>query len=103
MHNLARLDRLDTRRICHLLNIMYHRSKEPKFLDIRDIPTRQLDKVKFKVINPVVKKAFKSPNYLGALLWDMLPKDTQSSGSLHVFKNKVAKHVKNGMFDKVRI
>ena len=68
---------LGYRRVAHLLGIMYHRSKCKDLLDNRAINTRQFDKVKFKVLNPVVKKTFKSPNYLGAQLWDKLPKDVR--------------------------
>ena len=103
MHSSANLDTLETRRICHLLNVMYYRSREPTLLDKRDLPTRQFDKIKFKVLNPVIKKSFKSPNYLGAKLWDMLPQDTQTSSGIHEFKNKVDKHVKGGLLKDLKI
>ena len=74
MHLEARLDKLDKRRIYHILILMYNRAQNPVMLDDRDLPTRQFDKVKFRVINPNVKKAFRSPNYLGAQLWDRLPR-----------------------------
>ena len=80
---------------------MYHRSKVGDYVDVRDIGTRQHDKVKFKVMNPSVKKAFRSPNYLGAQLWDMLPAETQLSGSYNVYKGRVARHIAAGMFETV--
>ena len=58
---------------------MYHRAKDVSYVDNREIHTRQYDKIKFKVIHPLVKKAFKSPNYFGAHLWDRLPKDSKLS------------------------
>ena len=83
----------------HLLSLMYHRSKKPTLLDNRDIRTRRFDKIKFKVINPVIRIAFKTTNYLGAQLWDNLPIDTQLSGSFAEFKRKVKKHNGEGMFN----
>ena len=69
-HEAAWLMLLKYRRILHVLGFMYHRSKKGCYLDDRDINTRQFDKIKFKVITPVVKKAFKTTNYLGAQLCD---------------------------------
>ena len=103
LHNSANLLYLDNRRKCHLLSVMYQRSKELRYLDNRQLPTRQFDKVKFKVLAPVIKIAFRSPNYLGALLWDLLPRDTQLSNSMHIFKDRVGKLVKEGLFNNVRI
>ena len=68
LHNHAKVSKLKYRRIAHLLGVMYHRSKVGDYVDVREIGTRQHDKVKFKVMNPSVKKAFRSPNYLGAQL-----------------------------------
>ena len=98
LHLEAKLDMLESRRIYHMLILMYNRSKDPNMIDDRDLPTRQFDKVKFKVINPNVKKAFKSPGYLGAQLWDKLPRDTQLSRSVHDFKCKCLAHIRNGLF-----
>ena len=99
MHSAAKVTELKYRRAQHLVNIMYHRSKFDKYLDKREIQTRQFAKIKFKVINPVVKKAFKSPNYLGAQLWDLLPLDTQTSPTYSLFKYKVKKHIAAGLFN----
>ena len=101
LHAEATLTLLKHRRILHLLGIMYRRSKIIDHLDVRDIRTRQFDKVKFKVLNPVIKKAFKSPNYLGAQLWDKIPISTQLSGSFVEFKRKIKKHIGEGLFDNV--
>ena len=101
LHRAAGIQLLKYRRITHMLSIMYHRAKVNEYLDVRDIPTRQFDKIKFKVIAPVIKVAFKSPNYLGAQLWDLLPIDTQTAGSYAVFKHKVQKHITAGLFNGV--
>ena len=45
--------------------------------------------VTLKVINPVIQKAFKSPNYLGVQLWDLLPRETQVEPAFTTFKFKV--------------
>ena len=78
---------------------MYHRSKCPVFLDARPLVTTQFDKIKFKVITPNIKKAFKSPNYLGAQLWDKLPLDVQLSAACGIFKTEVKSHIAAGLFD----
>ena len=98
LHQEAGLTLLKGRRVMHMLSLMYHRSKKGEYLDNRDINTRQFDKIKFKVINPVIKKAFNTPNYLGAQLWDKLPATTQMAGSFNAFKYKVKKHVAEGLF-----
>ena len=99
LHEEAKLTLLKHRRALHLLISMYHRSKCVNYLDVRDIATRQFDKIKFKVITPSIKSAFKCPNYLGAKLWDKLPRDTQAEPSLNVFKFKVKRHIAAGMFN----
>ena len=101
LHLKARLETLAKRRIYHMLILMYNRAKKPEMLDNRDLPTRQFDNIKFKVIKPNIKNAFKSPNYLGAELWDKLPRDTQLSRTVHIFKHKCLTHIKNGLY-KVR-
>ena len=98
LHDAARLNLLKKRRILHILSLMYHRSKKKVYLDDRDINTRQFDKVKFKVTASMIKKAFKTVNYLGAQLWDKLPLSTQLSGSFIEFKRKVLKHITEGLF-----
>ena len=80
---------------------MYHRSKSEKYLDKRDLPTSQFVNVKFKVINPNIKSAFKSPNYFGAQLWDMLPLDVQTAPTYSIFKYKVKKHIAAGLYNNV--
>ena len=68
---------------------MYHRSRKPDYLDERNLATHQFDKIKFKVIKPVIKKAFKSPGYLGAQLWDLLLLNTRTAPTSVSFKSKV--------------
>ena len=103
LHSESGILELKNRRILHLLGIMYHRSTKDAYLDRREIHTRQFDKIKFKVMTPVVKKAFKSPNYLGAKLWDMLPRDTQRAGNFAEFKYKIKCEVNAGLFKNVRM
>ena len=101
MHNAANLTHLKFRRIHHLVNIMYHRSKIDKYRDNRHLPTRQFAKIKFKVITPNIKSAFKSPNYLGAQLWDMLPLDVQTAPTYSLFKYRVKRHIATGLYNNV--
>ena len=102
MHNEANLDLLSHRRILHMLNLMFHRSKQGVYLDKRDIHTRQFDKVKFKVITLVIKKAFACPNYLGSKLWDLLPNETQTELMFKTFKYKVKRHIAAGLFNAIQ-
>ena len=85
----------------HLLSIMYHRSKNEIYVDARALGTRQFDKIKLRVINPIIKKAFKCPNYYGASLWDMLPRETQAEPSYNLFKYKIKNHIAAGIYDNV--
>ena len=101
LHSKANLTLLKSRRVMHLLSIMYHRSKVPELLDNRDIHTRQVDKVKFKVLTPVTKKSFKTSNYLGAHLWDMLLRDVQLAGSFAEYERKVKIVTAEGLFSKI--
>ena len=101
LHQEAGLTLLKYRHIMHLLSIIYHRSKNEKYVDARDLGTRQFDKIKLRVMNPIIKKAFKSPNYYGATLWDMLPRETQAEPTYNTFKYKVKSHIAAGMFNNV--
>ena len=101
LHELAKVMPLKNRRILHLLGVMYHRSKADKYLDKREVPTRQFDKIKFIVPHPNIKKAFKTPNYFCAQLWDLLPDDTQRAGLFNEFKSKTKRHITAGLFDRV--
>ena len=101
MHAEAKLTVLKARRFFHLLCVMYRKSKCAEYLDRRDIPTRQFDKIQFIVITPVIKKAFKTPNYLGSQLWDLLPLDTQSAPTYNLFKFKSKRHIAAGLFNHI--
>ena len=94
---------LKSRRKLHLLILMYQRSKVDEYLDKRRLPTRQFVKIKFKVMVPQIQKAFRSPNYLGAQLWDVMPFETQASPTFNLFKTRVKRHIAAGMFNEVRI
>ena len=45
-----------------------------------------------------MKKAFNSPNYLGVNYLDKLPVEMQASNTVHEFKHKIARHLKDGLF-----
>ena len=70
LHLESNLTLLKYRQALHLLTLMYHRSKHEGNLNNRDLRTGRFDKVKFKVITSLTKKAFKLPNSLGALMQD---------------------------------
>ena len=101
LHQEAKVMILKNRRILHLLSTMYQRSLKVEYLDRRPIVTRQFDKVKFVVLNPLITKAFRSPNYLGSQLWDRLRIETQKSPSILVFKSQVKAHIAAGLFNNV--
>ena len=102
LHTKAGLTLLKYRRILHLLGLMYHRSKLDKYLDNRNLQTRQFDKIKFKVLNPAVKSAFLTPSYFGPQLWDLLPKDSQVAPTYDIFKFKVKGHIAAGLFNRIK-
>ena len=58
MHVADCLATLTDRGISHLLSLMYPGKikKTPEYLDNRDLPTRQFDKIKFKVIKQKLQK-----------------------------------------------
>ena len=101
LHTKANLMLLKHRRVLHLLSVMYHRSKNNRYLDDRNLNTRQFAKIKFKVINPVIKKAFQSTNYRGAMVWDKLPLDTQTAPTFASFKRKVKAHITAGLYNEL--
>ena len=100
LHSKANLLMLKHSCALHLLMSMYHRSRKPDYLDECNLATRQFDKIKFKVTKPVIKKAFKSPGYLGAQLWDLLLLDSQTAPTSVSFKSKVKRHIAAGLFYK---
>ena len=84
LHHKANLTLLKPRRVLHLLSLMYFRARDHDNLDNRHNATRQFAKIK--------------SNYLGAQLWDILPRETQVEPVFCMFKFKVKRHIAAGMF-----
>ena len=97
LHTEAGLTLLKYRRIMHLSSITYHRSQNVMYTDTREIRTHEFGEIKLRVINPVVKKAFKSPNYYAVSLCYMLLWATQGEHTYNGFKSKVKAHIAAGM------
>ena len=89
LHREAGLLILKRRRILHLLSVMYRRYKSGPLLDLREIHTRQVDKIKFKVINPVIRKACETPILSGCTA----PTETRTAATFSAFKHKVKVHL----------
>ena len=58
-----------------MAGLMYKRTQQPVYLDDRQIPIRQFDKIVLKVPDVNLTKTFKSPVYLGSNLWNAFPRD----------------------------
>ena len=61
--------KFDYRRDLHLCGQMYMRSRVPKYIDQRELPTRQFDRIVLKIPDVILTKTFKSPIYNGSQMW----------------------------------
>ena len=65
------LDKLDHRRKVHIAGLMYKRCHLPEYLDVRQLPPRQCDKLGLTVPTVDLTKSFNSPGYYGSTLWNV--------------------------------
>ena len=87
------MGKLNERRNLHLCGLMYKRSKYEEYIDNKDLPTRQFDKIVIKVPDVALSKTFDIPVYKGANMWNALPRDIQQSLNYKEFKYKYKSHV----------
>ena len=86
LHLRCKLSLLRERRNCHLLLLMYHRSKD---LSQIMVPVRELRNnanIKFKVNRPILESFRKSPLYRGMLGWNKLEAVVQHANTVDIFK-----------------
>ena len=86
MYNRSGVGKLQFRRSLHLCGQMYRRSRNPKYLDDRDLATRQFDKIVLKIPDVILTKTFQSPLYKGSQLWNTLPQEIQNCDTYPKFK-----------------
>ena len=86
VHKKAKITKLGPRRIYHMNNFMYKRSRDPLYQDVKDLPTR-------KFLGPVVNRFksngnlyFKSIEHLGAMLWNDLKPEYRLLPTIKRFK-----------------
>ena len=70
----------------HLCGLMYRRSQDDYYIDKRELPTRQFDKIVMKVPEVVLTKSFNSCIFKGSNLWNALPHNVQISPTYKEFK-----------------
>ena len=71
MHDNIGVGKLSDRRDLHLCGLMYKRSKDVDYVDARNLPTRQFDKLVLKIPDVVLKKLLIF-QYLKDLLYGMV-------------------------------
>ena len=86
MHTVMGTGKLKTRRDLHLCGLMYKRSKQKEYIDNRNLPTRQFDKLVLKIPDVTLTKSFSMPSYKGPTLWNNLPRAVQLSPTYKEFK-----------------
>ena len=70
----------------HLCGQMYKRSKCAEYIDNRELPVRQFDKIVLRVPDVVLTKTFNSSIYKGASMWNALPLNVQASKTYKEFE-----------------
>ena len=84
--------KLEYTRDLHLCGQMYRCSRVPEYLDQRDLPTRQFDKIVLKAPDVILTKTFKSPIYKGSQLWNALPQQIKKCNTYKDFKYQYKQH-----------
>ena len=78
-----------------MMGLMYNRAKNPEYLDDRQLPTRQFDKIVLKVPDVELTKTCNSPIYKGSSLWNSLPRNVQVSENYKQFKFHYKQYLKH--------
>ena len=90
MHDNIGVGKLSDRRDLHLCGLMYKRSKDVDYVDARNLPTRQFDKLVLKIPDVVLTKTFK-----GSTLWNGLPIEIQHCPTYKEFKFRYRNRIQN--------
>ena len=81
-----KLPLLHVRRKHHLANFMCKRAQIPKFVDNRNLLTRNGDKKLLKVLQPSKEKTKKGIQFKGSNLWNSLSPQHQRANNYKSFK-----------------
>lgn len=87
MHKQASIDDLETRRMKHLLALMYDRAQEEEHIDNTIRITRQGTAALLTVPHPRTRKMEISPKYNGSTLWNELPSGIRNTNTRQHFKH----------------
>ena len=80
------VEKLQSQRDLHLCGQMYRRSRKDDYIDNRELPTRQFDKIVLKVPDLQLTKSLNIPVFKGSNLWNALPREIQVSQNYKEFK-----------------
>ena len=76
---------------------MYIRSKTVSYLDQRNLPTRQFDKIVLRIPGTKLTRTARAPACMGSRIWNDLPLDVQHSRTYKQFKWKARKYLLTAM------
>ena len=93
MHDRIGIGELHFRRNLYLCGQMYRRSRNPKYIDNRNLATRQFDKIVLKTPGVILTKTFQSPIYKGSQLWNSLPQEIQNCETYTKFKYQYKEYI----------
>ena len=94
VHCEAKTPMLSDRRSAHLLNYMYIRSRDPDYIDMRQIGTRAHTGPMVNVLRSNCAAFDRSVGYQGAVCWNLLPPTRRKSETLSIFKYNTKKALK---------
>ena len=86
VHQQAKLNLLEDRRNVHLLNFMYKRAQDIKYLDVRELTLRRFDGPTLLVPNYTKSTSQLHINYKGATAWNSLPSEMRLLQTYDQFK-----------------
>ena len=95
LHKRFNLCKLATRRKQHLANFMFKRSHEPRYIDNRNLITREHRKKLMVVVKPNSEKVKNSLQYKGSKLWNSLSIAHQTCETYNCFKYKTKQFIRD--------
>ena len=79
MHIRMGIGKLKECRDLHLCGLMHRRSRKDEYIDNRNLPTRQFDKIVLRDPDVLLTKSFDIPLFKGSNKWNNLPRVVQES------------------------
>ena len=95
MHIRMGIGKLKERRELHLCGLMYRRSRNDEYIDNRNLPTRQFDKIVLRVLDVLLTKSFDIPLFKVSNKWNNLPRVVQESPTYKEFKYRYRNFVRD--------